>query len=421
MMNLAILIGHVVDFCIVLLFYNTVSQQKRKPIFTILNGLSLYCIVFFLYIIFDSSIVNLIAETVFNLVFGILFYKAKVLINIFYSLFLTISLTASEFLIMALVSVGSNNINTHKESAESFLLLCLFSRIVFLIIVLLVGNLLQKNNVKKMPIFLILFPIASTAILYTLWLIASENDNSTKINLLIAISSLSVISSVLLTYIFYSKTYRELNNLYALQKEHNRELTDTAYYSIIDKQNVQLKALLHNEKNHLSTIKSLANNPDVNEYIDKIYGEIVENSLVGNSKNKMLDLTINKYQYICSNENINFNVSITTANLSYIEPQDLITLLGNLLDNAVDAAKMSKNRTINLSLNKVNGFDVLTCTNSCDYTPQTISNDLITTKKDGWLHGLGVRSIKRITKKYHGNFEWTYDEFKREFNAYIAF
>ena len=209
--------------------------------------------------------------------------------------------------------------------------------------------------------------------------------------------------------------------MYNSQKEHIREVTDAAYYEIIDKQNVQLKTLLHNEKNHLSTIKSLANNPTVSEYIDKIYGEIVENSLVGNTKNKMLDLTINKYQYICSNENINFNVSITTANLSYIESQDLITLLGNLLDNAVDAAKTSKKRTINLSLNNVNGFDVLTCTNSCDHAPQTISNDLITTKKDSRLHGLGVRSIKRITKKYHGNFEWTYDEFKREFNAYIAF
>lgn len=420
-MNLAILIGHIVEFCVVFLFFNTVSQQKRKTIFTISGGIALYFLVFLFYLIFDSSIINIVAGTLFNFIFGKIFYKNQILINVFYSLFLTVSLTASEFLVMALVSVGNNNINTYKESAESFLLLCLFSRIIFLIIVLSVGILLQKNNVKKMPVFLILFPIASTVILYTLWFISAESSNSTKINYLVVVASISVISSVLLTYVFYSKTYKELNEFYNSQKEHTREVTDAAYYSIIDNQNIQLKTLLHNEKNHLSTIKSLANNPDVNEYIDKIYGEIVENSLVGNSKNKMLDLTINKYQYICSNENINFNVSITTANLSYIEPPDLITLLGNLLDNAVDAAKMSKNRTINLSLNKVNGFDVLTCTNSCDYVPQTISNDLITTKKDGWLHGLGVRSIKRIAKKYHGNFEWTYDEFKREFNAYIAF
>lgn len=419
-MTFSIMVGHIVEFCIVFLFFNTISQLKRKPFFTAISGILLYCIVFMLYLIFDSSILNIIAGTIFNFVFGTLFYKGKLLNNIFYALFLTVALTASEFVVMALVSLGNNNINTYQTSADTFLLLCLLSRIIFLIISVSVGLLLQKNNVKKMPAFLILFPIASTVVLYTLWFISSES-NTSKINYLIAIASISVITSVFLTYVFYSKTYKELNEIYSSQKEQERELADAAYYSIIDKQNAQLKTILHNEKNHLSTIKSLANMPIVSEYIDKIYGEIVENSLFGNTQNKILDLIINKYQYICSNENIDFTVSITTANLAYIEAPDLTTLLGNLLDNAVDATKMSKNRTITFSLNKVNGFDVLTCTNSCDNEPQTISNDLVTTKKDSLLHGLGIKSIKRIVKKYHGNFEWTYNEIKREFNVYIAF
>lgn len=420
-MTISIIIGHLVEFCIVFLFFNTISQQKIKPWVTAISGLVLYSIVFLLYLIFDSSILNIIAGTVFNFVFATLFYKSKLLINIFYSLFLTVALTASEFVVMALVSVGNNNINTYQTSADTFLLLCLLSRIIFLIISLSVGLLLHKNNVKKMPAFLILFPLASTVVLYTLWFISSESNSSSKINYLVATASISVIISVFLTYIFYSKTYQELNELYSSQKEQERELADAAYYSIIDKQNAQLKTILHNEKNHLSTIKSLANMPVVSEYIDKIYGEIVENSLFGNTQNKILDLIINKYQYICSNENIDFTISVTTANLSYIEATDLTTLLGNLLDNAVEAAKSSKNRTITLSLNKVNSFDVLTCINSCDSEPQTISDDLITTKKDSWLHGLGVKSIKRIVKKYRGNFEWTYNEIKREFNVYIAF
>ena len=135
----------------------------------------------------------------------------------------------------------------------------------------------------------------------------------------------------------------------------------------------------------------------------------------------MLDLIINKYQYICEDNHINFYVSIKTANLSHIEASDLTTLLGNLLDNAVDAAKMSKNRKIDLSLNNVNGIDVLTCVNSCDSKPQTIGNDLRTTKTDIEFHGLGMSSIKRVVKKYHGNFEWSYDEIEKEFTVYIAF
>ncbi len=143
--------------------------------------------------------------------------------------------------------------------------------------------------------------------------------------------------------------------------------------------------------------------------------------MFGNTKNKILDLTINKYQYICEDKNINFNVSIKTANLSHIETSDLTTLLGNLLDNAVDAAKRSKNRKIDFSLNKVNEFEVLTCVNSCDESPNAIGNYLQTTKQDSGFHGLGINSIKRIVKKYHGNFEWSYNENDKEFTVYIAF
>ena len=194
-----------------------------------------------------------------------------------------------------------------------------------------------------------------------------------------------------------------------------------AYYTILDNQNEELITVLHDEKNHLAVIKSLANQPEVSEYIDQIYGQITEHSLFGNTDNKILDLIINKYQYICKNAGIDFYVSIKTANLSYFENSDLTTLLGNILDNAVEAARDSERRKIDLSLNKMNGFDILTCTNSSDNRPCVVGNNLKTTKKEADLHGLGIKSIKRIAKKYSGSFEWSYDDAQKEFTVYVAF
>lgn len=143
--------------------------------------------------------------------------------------------------------------------------------------------------------------------------------------------------------------------------------------------------------------------------------------MFGNTKNKILDLTINKYQYICEAQNIEFYVSIKTANLSHIEASDLTTLLGNLLDNAVDAAMASRSKKIDLSLNHVNGFEILTCTNSCDIAPETLDDCLITTKQGSGFHGLGVNSMKKIVKKYRGTFEWSYNAQNNEFSVFIAF
>lgn len=56
--------------------------------------------------------------------------------------------------------------------------------------------------------------------------------------------------------------------------------TDIAYYALLDRQNEVLKQLTHDEKNHLSTIKALANDPNVDAYIDSIYGEISYHSML---------------------------------------------------------------------------------------------------------------------------------------------
>ena len=225
----------------------------------------------------------------------------------------------------------------------------------------------------------------------------------------------------MLTYIFYGKTSAELNRLYEIQNQNDRIASDEAYYKILDMQNKQLKSIIHDEKNHLSDIKSLAENPEVSEYIDELYDNIIENSLFGNTNNKILNLIINKNQYICNAEGIDFYVSIKTSNLSDIEKTDLISLLGNLLDNAVDAAKNSENKKIDLSLNKVNGFDLLTCSNSCAAPPETVGGDLKSTKGTSDFHGIGVKNIKKVVKKYKGTFEWLYDRDKKEFNVYITF
>lgn len=169
--------------------------------------------------------------------------------------------------------------------------------------------------------------------------------------------------------------------------------TDIAYYALLDRQNEVLKQLTHDEKNHLSTIKALANDPNVDAYIDSIYGEISYHSMFGNTDNKYLDLVLNKYQAICSETGITFTISVKTANLSFIEPADLITLLSNILDNAVEAAKDSKERTIEFSVNRRNGFDVLTCANSCDSPPLSEEKRLFTTKKK--------RRIPRPRRKEH--------------------
>ena len=183
---------------------------------------------------------------------------------------------------------------------------------------------------------------------------------------------------------------------------------------------VEIKAIAR-EAGSRTKMAVWSNDPNVDAYIDSIYSEIRYHSMFGNTENKYLDLVLNKYQAICSETGITFTISVKTANLSFIEPADLITLLSNILDNAVEAAKDSKERTIELSVNRRNGFDVLTCANSCDSPPLSEGKRLFTTKKSAGFHGLGVKSIEKTATKYRGEFDWVYDGTEKQFIVNIAF
>ena len=97
-------------------------------------------------------------------------------------------------------------------------------------------------------------------------------------------------------------------------------------------------------------------------------------------------------------------------------------MLNNLLDNAVEAAELSVKKEILVKLfTKNNSMQVIKITNSCDTEPNTKNKDLQTIKKDKNLHGLGLKSVKKIVDKYEGSFDWNYKKEEHLFEICIIF
>ena len=125
---------------------------------------------------------------------------------------------------------------------------------------------------------------------------------------------------------------------------------------------------------------------------------------------------LNKYITESERKGISFEYDVKLANLGFVEDYDLVTIVGNLLDNALEAAEQSAEKKITLNTAKVNTYDSLTVTNSCD-TP--LDKNLKTTKKNKHMHGLGIKSIQKAVKKYEGELEWEYDESEKTFSITI--
>ncbi len=235
---------------------------------------------------------------------------------------------------------------------------------------------------------------------------------------------LSVISIVACCYIFvyYQELLERENKIKDLETQKKIENIDKTYFEILEKNNEDLKIFTHDIKNHLMHISSLSESEEVKAYINDLCGTVTAFGSNVISKNKTLDIIINKYSIICESKKIKLNFDTKTENLSFVESTDLTTLLNNLLDNAVEAAENSSERFIDvkISLNEHN-MKVLTIINSCDKEPVTNNGKLVTTKENSSTHGLGIKSVKRTLKNYNGDFEWFYDKEKKEFKVIVLF
>ena len=97
------------------------------------------------------------------------------------------------------------------------------------------------------------------------------------------------------------------------------------------------------------------------------------------------------------------------------EPTDLCVILGNTLDNAIEACgKLSENQDKSIHINSIccNGFWFLTVSNPVAGKVAVDNGEIGTTKENKTLHGFGLYSLKTVVRKYDGTVELSADENK---------
>ena len=411
---------------LLVMLYNIFNIKKKLPAVALFSSLIMIipCVLFF---VVDNVQLNMLTFTVAVFLIALLFFDCSWVSALVIAIVTEAALTGSEFLAMNFLTiVFGTNLTEYRSTAYMYLLFVFIAKLMLFLICQLISNFKlifldkkSKNNIT--PIFLLIYPLCTMYACGLLWRMAFEYNFSDTVSMHIVISCALFLVAIVATYIFYNKSTKKDAELFRLQADLDRVKVDEDYYRVLDQQNQMLKTFVHDEKNHLAVIKSLAANEEIDKYIDNIYSGLSHYSSSGNTNNKMLDLIINKYKLLCETNGIEFDVTIKTSNLSFMDNTDLNAMLSNILDNAVEAAKKSEKKKIDLSINKSNGFDMLTCVNSSDVKPRSVAGTLKTTKEDKRFHGIGIKSIKRIVSKYKGSYDWEYDSEKREFFTYIMF
>jgi len=178
------------------------------------------------------------------------------------------------------------------------------------------------------------------------------------------------------------------------------------HYAEVENMYNQMRGWRHDYRNHIQAMKSYANSGDLDsivKYLDELDTDLQAVETVIKTGNKMTDAILNSKISLARSKNItiiadaNIAVELKTSQL------DLCIIIGNLLDNAIEAclALPEKQRIIRLYMEMKNTQLYMTITNSAPPGKiQKTSGRFMTTKGEG--RGFGLVRIDNIVERHSG-------------------
>ena len=258
---------------------------------------------------------------------------------------------------------------------------------------------------RKQTLLLLVIPAMSVIVLSVLMLGELEKIFAILISGCMLIINISV---------FY--LYNILTENYIHLRDHDIYKQQTYAYQnqlevIMESQN-RVRALRHDMKNHILALQILVQRKEVeetNKYLDSMKNFMTNPEEYVKTGNDVVDSLLN-YKIQKANEVLNVvETKISIPEQLRLRSFDLNVLLGNLLDNAIDASMQTEDKKLKITIKLDKGILFLNICNSCQMIADEKKNFWETTKEDKANHGIGLKNVRRIVEKYHGDITFFYE------------
>lgn len=402
--------GIVLETLIILSFFRLISTEKRVTFGQeiLLGGL----LVFFQSVIMICVKKQMIttAAMLLSIVLLSCKYKMRMIKRLACSVVLMILFILSEIVTGLLLTVISSvAVEQLSGNVLYYMQGVLMSKLLMFIIIKAFSYFSIPSEVTiSGGIFatLIVFPVATFMAIYVM----SEYMYKTEDGRLIVLSAITaatlIVSNIALFYLFeYQLREAEARKEQQMMRQ-QLEYKAEYYKDLSIKQKYSNKAM-HDLKNQLFALKeALLNNEEEGiRKITRLCEDMLTSQTFTFTGNEAVDALLTMKIQAMKEKEIKFTHIVYMSKDNTIDMLDLCVLLGNLLDNAMEANEKVSLEERFIHLNMVQKADYLSIqiNNATDGNVKIENNQIITTKKQKELHGFGLQSVREITEKYNGN------------------
>ncbi|MCL2603208.1 MAG: ATP-binding protein [Defluviitaleaceae bacterium] len=280
---------------------------------------------------------------------------------------------------------------------------CLAAYLVTILIFPLFKHIKESAiNLNKLWIPFVIFPFTNTFI----ELFHHLNPPVVRMVLLVT-NTLIIILVFLALYNIISRMFGDTvkSALHAREKEY--------YFTqcrLMQESVEKMKAYRHDMKLHLAALREFSSgNEAAINYLDALQSDMEANDIYSDTGNIAFDSIINYKLKNAAQNGIKTDVNVHIPPSLPIEVADAVTILGNLLDNALEGTAKTDDKRLALTVTTGKGNLYIKLENTFD-GGVAYANDVITTRKDNAGHGYGIKNIRTSAEKYNGHVDIYHDD-----------
>lgn len=256
---------------------------------------------------------------------------------------------------------------------------------------------------------IVVFPIFSLYFLVILFHMGKMNRIYTILNIAFL---LTINLSIMVLYDLIIDSMRAMTKGLLLEQQNK------SYENELNIMQSTLRAnssLQHDLRGHLLALKTYLNDDlieDASEYIDKMLDtDMANKNEISKTGNAIMDGILNFKLQEALDKGVFIDVNIKVPEQIGIDSFDIIVVLGNLLDNAIDAAcKAREIKMVKLCLVYNRKRIMLDVQNTYGGEIRIRQGTPVTTKNDNLLHGIGLQNVNSVVEKYQGTVDINYDD-----------
>ena len=289
----------------------------------------------------------------------------------------------------------------------------LLHKVALFTILHLVLRIFRAENSKNIWHGILAFIFSLTTIFglwATMYMISTPAGDIFKTQILIIVLTFILVNVLL--YVLLYQIQKLEKDKYELKLLEEKMLFEEARYNDSAAVWNNVKKVQHDMKQHLVVMVGFLEQDlpsKCQEYIESLLPQVDHIGKLVRSNNAVLDYLINAK--LCSLKDTSVVISGSIGDLSDIRDVDLACLIGNILDNAIEAVSRVDEKRIELLFSIQNDNRVIICKNTIKESVLKNNRDLKSTKtSNGDSHGLGHQIAAKIVSDYHGMIDY-FEEF----------